>query len=196
MEEKRFWPRKYNDQRDVSRDLENHPAQPGQGQSSRLRRKANTYDPWADWFNTGLDPEPITDHINPEPYFDPGLVADTYSANENISMETVIDYFGVEPEQNQSPQFLGEATQADIWNQGKQSYNLSFYPVTEYPPSVEEPIAQVAEDGLPSASGKQEKSEEPKNEYEVSTEHENKLEVEKTVETNHLVWRKFPDKSV
>ena len=145
MEEKRFWPEKPHDQ------------------STRLRRKrdTNNYDPWANWFNAGLDPEPLNNNFNAEPY---------------ASAELVSDNFSVQPEHSDNPILFGESTQAGIWGQEQQGYNPSFFPVVEYPPSIEESV-QGAEVHLPLVSGEQQRNEEP------------------AVETNHLVWRQFPDKS-
>lgn len=195
MDEKRFWTGKYNDQPGVARDLENHLANPRQGQSSRLRRKINSYDPWADWFNAGLDPEPVTDNFKAEPYFGPEPVIDNYHTVQNVNMESVSDSFSVQEKQNDAPTLFGELTQASIWDQEQQGYNTSFYPVAEYPPIVEESLEPDTEDGLSSASQEQQKTEKSDDKYEVRAEQENERDEERTAETNYLVWREFPKKS-
>ena len=143
MKEKRFWSENTNAQQGDSRNLENHLANPSQDHSTRLRRKVNNYDPWADWFNTGLEPEPLNDNFNPQP------VPGSYSGDPNVSMEPVADNFGAQPEYTNNPLFYAaEPTQSNAWDQ----VYPSAYPTAEYPVTGGEALEQTVDDDLPAAT--------------------------------------------
>lgn len=66
MEKYRFWFEKPKDEEGISRDLEHNLYNEGLYQTAPQPQNMNTYDPWADWFNAGLDPEPFTDNFSTE----------------------------------------------------------------------------------------------------------------------------------
>ena len=63
----KFWIKKNRNQQDVSRDLGNNSYNAGPYHTIRQPQDLKAYDPWADWFNAGLDPEPFTDNFYVEP---------------------------------------------------------------------------------------------------------------------------------
>ncbi|NLM37977.1 MAG: hypothetical protein GX202_07620 [Firmicutes bacterium] len=66
-------------QQGISRKLDNNSYQAGPHHTIRPPQDQAAYDPWADWFNAGLDPEPFAGHFyidpaesNPPMFFDEG----------------------------------------------------------------------------------------------------------------------------
>ncbi|NLC54047.1 MAG: hypothetical protein GX770_08800 [Firmicutes bacterium] len=55
------------EQEDVSRNLDNNSYHAGPYHTIRQPQERTAYDPWADWFNAGLDPEPFADQFQVEP---------------------------------------------------------------------------------------------------------------------------------
>ena len=49
--------------REVFRELDYNSYQVGPNHTVRNPQDQKAYDPWADWFNAGLDPEPFTDNF-------------------------------------------------------------------------------------------------------------------------------------
>ena len=63
----KFRIKKPRDQQEVSRELDYNSYQVGPNHTVRNPQDQKAYDPWADWFNAGLDPEPFTDNFYVEP---------------------------------------------------------------------------------------------------------------------------------
>jgi len=66
MAEYRFWFEKSKDEKRISRNLEHDLYNDGSYQTVPQPQNMNAYDPWADWFNAGLDPGPFTDNFGTE----------------------------------------------------------------------------------------------------------------------------------
>lgn len=65
--EQKFWRVKRQNQQGISRNLENNAYNAGPYHTIRQPQNMEAYDPWADWFNAGLDPEPFAENIRVEP---------------------------------------------------------------------------------------------------------------------------------
>ncbi|HHT48620.1 MAG TPA: hypothetical protein GXZ98_04930 [Firmicutes bacterium] len=89
MEDNRFWFEKSRNEKEISRELE-HNLYNDDIYPTVQQPQSSNYDPWADWFNAGLDPEPFTDNFSAGPeqgaYYNYGVNPSYYPAEYGQSV--------------------------------------------------------------------------------------------------------------